>query len=352
MSEELRFCRTADGTSIAYLRVGTGPVLVLPAWWYSHLDLLWAHPPARTFFTTLAEHFTVIYYDEPGCGLSDRTHPAFTLEERVAVLGAVIAHLDVPRVGVFGFSQGGRTAIRYAATHPEQVAQLVLFSTAAHTPAPADPEAAAAVWQAARALIHAHWGLGSSTVMEMEAPGADALTRQWQAAHMRAAVDPDTAVAKLEAFRASDVRPDLARIVAPTLVLHRRDDQAFAFERGRELAAGIAGARFLPLDGSWHVLYQGEDQDVLRATIAYLEEPTIAARFTAVVEPRYPDGLSEREVQVLRLVATGQSSREIAAWLVLSPHTVNRHIANIFNKTGVANRTEAAAYAVRHRLTE
>jgi len=61
-----------------------------------------------------------------------------------------------------------------------------------------------------------------------------------------------------------------------------------------------------------------------------------------------PAGLSEREVQVLRLVATGKGNREIARELFVSPNTVANHVRNILGKTGTANRTQAAAYALRH----
>jgi non-specific serine/threonine protein kinase len=64
-----------------------------------------------------------------------------------------------------------------------------------------------------------------------------------------------------------------------------------------------------------------------------------------------PDGLSEREVEVLRLLAAGKSNKEIADALVISLNTVYRHVTHIFEKTGAVNRTEAAAYAIRHGLT-
>lgn len=63
-----------------------------------------------------------------------------------------------------------------------------------------------------------------------------------------------------------------------------------------------------------------------------------------------PGGLSPREVEVLRLVATGSSNREIATTLVLSERTVERHISNIFAKIGVPSRAAATAYAYEHRL--
>ena len=61
-------------------------------------------------------------------------------------------------------------------------------------------------------------------------------------------------------------------------------------------------------------------------------------------------GLSARELQVLRLVATGRSNRAIAADLVLAEKTVDRHVTNIFTKLGVSSRTAATAYAYEHHL--
>jgi DNA-binding CsgD family transcriptional regulator len=65
----------------------------------------------------------------------------------------------------------------------------------------------------------------------------------------------------------------------------------------------------------------------------------------------YPDGLTHREVEVLRLIAAGKSNRQIAEELVVSVHTVIFHVRNIFSKSGVNNRVAAAAYASRQRLT-
>jgi DNA-binding NarL/FixJ family response regulator len=61
-------------------------------------------------------------------------------------------------------------------------------------------------------------------------------------------------------------------------------------------------------------------------------------------------GLTAREVEVLRLVAAGKSNREIATELVISEHTVARHVQNIFAKLGVSSRTAASAFAFEHDL--
>ena len=67
--------------------------------------------------------------------------------------------------------------------------------------------------------------------------------------------------------------------------------------------------------------------------------------------PAFPDGLSQREVEVLGLVATGRSNRQIAAELVLSVRTIERHVTNIYTKIDARGRAEAATYALSHGLT-
>jgi pimeloyl-ACP methyl ester carboxylesterase len=134
-----------NGIRVAYLLVGDGPPIIFPAWWFTHLEVLWAWPAARTFFEALAQHFTVVYYDKPSRGLSDHDQPAYGLDAQVDALSVLIEHLGFRRVALFGFSQGGPAVIRYAAERTERVAQLILFSTAARVIPPNNPEQAAAV---------------------------------------------------------------------------------------------------------------------------------------------------------------------------------------------------------------
>ena len=80
--------------------------------------------------------------------------------------------------------------------------------------------------------------------------------------------------------------------------------------------------------------------------------PSIASldSLTTGREPEATHGLTPRELEVLRLVATGKSNREIASALVISEHTVARHVQNILTKLGVASRTAAGAFAFEHDL--
>jgi DNA-binding NarL/FixJ family response regulator len=79
-----------------------------------------------------------------------------------------------------------------------------------------------------------------------------------------------------------------------------------------------------------------------------------AGRPRSAVRPAVadPEGLSDREIEVLRLVARGKSNREIASDLFLSVRTVDRHIANIYAKTGLHTKAQATAYALNRGLAE
>ena len=69
-----------------------------------------------------------------------------------------------------------------------------------------------------------------------------------------------------------------------------------------------------------------------------------------VKKPAYPDGLTQREVEVLRLIIAGASNQQVADTLFITANTVANHVKNILTKSNTANRTEAAAYGVRQGL--
>ena len=77
---------------------------------------------------------------------------------------------------------------------------------------------------------------------------------------------------------------------------------------------------------------------------------SIKQQMTHVAE--YPDGLTRREVEVLRVLAQGKTNPEIGEELFISLNTVTRHLSHIYDKTGATNRVEAAIYATRHSLVE
>ena len=142
-------------------------------------------------------------------------------------------------------------------------------------------------------------------------------------------------------------------------------EDALAFCRGGGYRPELAWASH---DYAELLLQRGATRDHPRATSLLAESLAISQdlgmkplmdRVVTVQEqaqsrparaPAYPDGLSHREVEVLRLIAAGKTDREIAGALVISVRTVGNHVSNILNKTGAINRTEAASYATRQGL--
>ena len=105
-------------------------------------------------------------------------------------------------------------------------------------------------------------------------------------------------------------------------------------------ALGDEEGAALELDAARVVFTQLDAAPDLTRLSALTREKTDAASF----------GLTARELQVLRLVATGKTNRAIAADLVLAEKTVDRHVTNIFTKLGVSSRAAATAFAYEHRL--
>jgi pimeloyl-ACP methyl ester carboxylesterase/DNA-binding CsgD family transcriptional regulator len=263
-----------------------------------------------------------------------------TLESEVALLGALLDELALDPVTLIGGSSGGCAAVAFAARFPERVDRLLLYGAYAHGPSIAPPP----VREAIVATVRSHWGLGSRVLADIFLGDADSAQLKRFAHAQRAAASAETAATLLEAIYRSDVRDDLDRVRAPTVVVHRRGDRAIPYEQGRALAAGIPGAKLIPLDGSAHFPWAGDAASVARAMRSFMspgahDGPSPGASADVA--------LSAREREVLELVANGLSDREIAEQLNLSPHTVHRHVANIRHKLGRGSRTAAVAEATR-----
>ncbi len=337
---EIRFLHFA-GRHVAYAVTGDGPPLVAPAWWVSHLELDWEDQAFRGLWESIGAGYTAVRYDRLGVGMSDRDlrDEDLTLDSEVALLGAVLDELALQKVVLLSGSSGGCAAVAFAARFPERVDRLLLYGAYADGSSIASPELRDAII----ATVRSHWGLGSRLLADLFLGDGGSAEQERLARYQRAAASPQTAAALLELFYRNDVRAELARVRAPTLVVHRRGDRAIPYHLGRELAAGIPKATLIPLTGTAHFPWAGDTQSVARAMRSVLapEAPVHSAGEPAAVL------LSSREREVLALVAKGLSDPEIAEQLVLSQHTVHRHVANIRTKLGRGSRTAAVAEAAR-----
>lgn len=325
---------------VAYEVRGSGPAVVVPAWWTSHLELDWQTPGVQRFWEAVAKDHTLIRYDRLGAGMSDRTvdEAELTLDGEVAVLRALVDDLGLDRVSLVGGSSGACAAVAFAASYPDRVARMVLCGSYPDGAELTPP----GVGDAIVGAVRAHWGLGSRLLGDMFLNGADAAEHDRFARLQRESASADTAAALLQLVYRLDVRALLPLVTAPTTVVHRRDDRAVPYRLGREVAAAIPGATFVPLQGTSHFPWHGDVESVARACRQGLvpAEPALLATDGPVL-------LSDREREILACVARGLGDREIAEQLVLSAHTVHRHVANIRRKLGSPSRTAAVAEATR-----
>jgi pimeloyl-ACP methyl ester carboxylesterase len=306
MEQEIRFVETHFGR-VAYGSVGAGPLLLLPCWWIGNLELMWSNGAFRRFVEALARDHTVVRFDRPGMGLSG-PGPLLSAADEAEVCHAVLDDVGRGKATVLGISCGGCAAVVLAADRPELVERLILYGAYAHGADLSTPE----VRDSLVALARAHWGLGSRTLADVFMPDADNAEREEFARYQQRVSTADEAADRLSLVYELDAGDAVERVRVPTLVLHRRSDRAIPARLGRALAATIPRARFLPLEGRNHFRV-----------------------------------LSEREREVLALVALGLSDAEIASQLVLSPHTVHRHVANVRRKLRQPSRAAAVAEAGR-----
>ena len=329
----IRYCATPAGR-VAYSAVGAGPPLLCDSGWITHLRGQLELFSYAAFMERLAGRFTVIRYDKPGCGLSDRDGIDLSFDGQVAAALAVADAVGARRFSLFGASQGGQLAAAIAAKCPERVDALVLYGTCANGADLAPPQ----VRDSIVALTRAHWGLGSKMLAGIFVPDPTAEDVETFTRLQRAAASAAVGSRLLEVYYETDIRALLPTIKARTAVLHREGDSATPFELGREVATLIPGATLIPLPGSGHLFYQGEWEPVLAAVLGFLGEP-------AGVQPR----LTGRELEVARLVADGLTNHSIAVRLSIAPRTAEAHVENIRRKLEVRSRAQIAAWITEHR---
>ena len=138
----------------------------------------------------------------------------------------------------------------------------------------------------------------------------------------------------------------LAALDLPTLVLHSRGDQMNPFAHSRDLAADIRGARLVALESNNHIVLENEPAwpVFLRELTEFLAPDRLPA--TPVADD-VSSLLSPRELDILRHAAEGRDNDAIAAELVLSVRTVERHLQNAYAKLGLQGRTARTAAVAR-----
>lgn len=344
--QDIRFCRSADGTRIAYAVHGSGPPMLIATCWLSHLQFDWESPVWRHFLRDLGRFATVIRYDERGHGLSDWDVEDQGLDARIGDLAAVADHAGFDRFALMAMSQGGPPSIAYAVAHPERVSRLIFVSSYAamlRNPTPEEQELSDAFEQ----MIKVGWARPDSAFRRvftsLMIPDATEEQMTWLDELQRVSVSAENAVQARRGRISADAVDLLPQLSVPTLVVHGRDDRMNPFGDGRFLAANIEGARLVALETSNHIVMEDDPSwPVFVHEVEEFLEPDRRAD-APNGDSSALDQLSAREKEVLQLAAQGRDNDEIAGRLHLSVRTVERHFGNIYAKLDVRGKSARAA---------
>jgi class 3 adenylate cyclase/pimeloyl-ACP methyl ester carboxylesterase len=261
VAQTVKYCRAPDGIRLAYAISGSGPPLVKSGNWLNHLEYDWESPIWRHVFRGLSRSHTLIRYDARGNGMSDWDVGTLSLDAWVTDLETVVDAVAIERFPLLGISQGGAIAVAYAARRPERVSHLILyggFALGGKKRSPAEKESRSAM----ATLMRIGWGADNPAFRQMFTglfiPGATHEQADIFNELQRKTTSPECAFRYFDVVNDLDVRDLLSKVTAPTLVMHVRDDQIVPIEAGRQLAAGIPGARFIALPGRNHLFLEHE----------------------------------------------------------------------------------------------
>lgn len=267
---ETRFARVGE-RPVAYRIYGDGPQTLVVAWgFFSHVETFERIPGYTHFVERLAAHRRVVTFDVTGTGASDRTVVP-TFDGRLDDLCKVVDAVGTDRVALLGTSGGGALAVKFAAAFPERTEALVLYGAYPRFMASDDIFYMATAELAGMLRAYApHWGRGGT---------ADALApslavsgdgrRLWRSVESDS-VDASQALELFDNEATIDVVDLLGSVEAPTLVLHRVNEQFVPPWAARDLAARIRGARLVYIDGLDHVPWLGNADLVADEIDAFL----------------------------------------------------------------------------------
>lgn len=246
----VRYVDGPQGVPVAYATAGQGPVLVSLPGWISSIDVVSSgRDPRSSILHRLTADYTVVIYDRAGTGLSRGPVSDHGVAASADELAAVVEQLSHP-VSLLAMSQAGPVAMALAAGRPELVDRVVLFGTYADGPSTFTNEP---VRVSLVSLIRAHWGMASNLMAGLFRPEMSSEATRHLGRVLRDSADAEAAADYLQAVYQATVTDLLPRVRAPALVLHYRDDRVIPYVGGRQLAAGLPDARFIALDGGYHL---------------------------------------------------------------------------------------------------
>jgi len=276
MQRTTRYAKSGD-IHIAYQVFGEGPDLVVAPGFVSHIESFWDEPRLARWLNKLGGFCRLVAFDKRGTGLSDRVAHLPHMDERMDDLRAVMDAVGIERASLFGLSEGGSLAALFAASHPERTQSLVLYGAFArfHHWIATDE-----AFDALMNYMDEGWGTGESLPAFAPSKANDAALKQWWGKFERLGASPSAAIALMRMNREINISGILHSIKVPTLVIHLTGDTLVSVEGGRELAAGIPGARLVEIPGTDHLPFLDAGDRIL----AEMEEFLTGSRSAPVVD--------------------------------------------------------------------
>ena len=278
MQHVTRYAKSGD-VHIAYQVFGDGPDLVMAPGFVSHIENYWDEPHLARWLNSLGGFCRVVLFDKRGTGLSDRVAHLPHMDERMDDLRAVMDAVGIERASLLGISEGGSLAALFAASHPERTQSLVLYGSFARFRHWIATDEA---WDALMKYMDEGWGSGQSLPAFAPSKANDLTIQQWWGKFERLGASPSAAIALMRMNCEIDISGILHSINVPTLVIHRTDDTLVSVEGGRELAAGIPGARLVEFPGTDHLAFL--DADASDRMLAEMEEFLTGVRSAPVID--------------------------------------------------------------------
>ena len=253
LKQDIRFTRNPAGHKLAWSLAGEGLPLVRALGWFTNLEFEWRHPSSRRCIDLMASHYRLLRYDARGMGLSERDVTDVSASTRLEDLEAVIEASGLERFILWGLSEGGTTAIQYAAKYPEKVSHLILWGSFMQL---VPDDEMVEKWLALLELMPTQWvsdNRGFRQLMTAQfIPDGNAEQNDFFNEFQRHAAAPDVAANTIASIADIDVSELAAEVKVPTLVMHRVDDLLVPVQQSMDIAATIPGSKLVQLEGANH----------------------------------------------------------------------------------------------------
>ena len=254
MEPQIQYCRSADGTRLAYVALGSGPTLLRVSAWFLNLEDSFRYAPMSAYLTGYLPYRRLVTFDRRGVGASQREITNLSLEAHVQDALAVANQSGSESFDLLGEVDGAYVALALAARYPERVNRVVAYGPA---------QAPRSYYSRSAKSIRDDWSAGRRLLAADMYPDGPVESQRWARESLKDGVEQTVAARYMDAIAGFDVGALAPQVRAPTFVFGRRG-RTPGYGDPRDLAAAIPNARYAAL---------GQESDIrpfLRAMSQFL----------------------------------------------------------------------------------